>query len=83
MTPDLPPNARPVAGILWMLAAGLCFVVMTALVKSMGQGMHPIQSAFLRYLFGIVFLLPALRQLVWEVVRQPAVDRPEAPQFPV
>ncbi|SDE18505.1 DMT family transporter [Ruegeria marina] len=64
MTPDLTLDSRPVAGILWMLAAGLCFVVMTALVKSMGQGMHPIQSAFLRYLFGIVFLLPALRQIL-------------------
>ncbi|NDW44796.1 DMT family transporter [Ruegeria sp. PrR005] len=64
MTLDLSPDSRPVAGILWMLAAGLCFVVMTALVKSMGQGMHPIQSAFLRYLFGIVFLLPALRQIL-------------------
>ncbi|GAB5437724.1 DMT family transporter [Falsiruegeria mediterranea] len=55
---------RPVAGILWMLAAGLSFVVMTALVKSMGSGMHPTQSAFLRYLLGLVFFVPALGTLI-------------------
>ncbi|WP_240336640.1 DMT family transporter [Tropicibacter sp. Alg240-R139] len=52
------------AGILWMLAAGLSFVVMTALVKSMGATMHPTQSAFLRYLLGLVFFVPALGTLI-------------------
>ncbi|WP_425043669.1 DMT family transporter [Primorskyibacter sp. S87] len=55
---------RPVAGILWMLAAGLSFVGMTALVKSMGDDMHPIQAAFLRYVFGLVFLLPAIKPML-------------------
>ena len=52
---------RPLAGMLWMFTAGLSFVVMTALVKSLGPTMDPIQAAFLRFAFGLIFLLPALR----------------------
>ncbi|MFX4298766.1 MULTISPECIES: DMT family transporter [Roseobacteraceae] len=51
---------RPMTGILWMLLTGLCFVAVTALVKSMGPGMPPAQAAFLRYLLGIAFLIPML-----------------------
>ncbi len=47
-----------------MFAAGLAFVVMTALVKSLGSTMDPIQAAFLRYVLGLVFLLPALRSIL-------------------
>ncbi len=47
-----------------MFAAGLSFVVMTALVKSLGLTMDPIQAAFLRYVLGLVFLLPALRSIL-------------------
>lgn len=57
---------RPVIGVLWMLLAGLCFVGMTATVKSMGDAIPAPQSAFLRFLLGLVFLLPvlpALRQM--------------------
>ncbi|MEO1107515.1 MAG: DMT family transporter [Pseudomonadota bacterium] len=57
-------SARPIAGIFWMFAAGLSFVVMTALVKSLGSTMDPIQAAFLRYVLGLVFLLPALRLIL-------------------
>ncbi|KUJ76954.1 peptide ABC transporter permease [Ruegeria marisrubri] len=53
-------QSRPLAGMFWMLSAGISFVMMTALVKTMGTTMHPIQAAFLRYLFGLVFLIPAL-----------------------
>ncbi|WP_424831158.1 DMT family transporter [Ruegeria sp.] len=56
----LSATSRPVAGMLWMLAAGFSFVVMNALVKSLGPSVDPIQSAFLRYLLGLVFLLPVL-----------------------
>ncbi len=47
-----------------MFAAGLAFVVMTALVKSLGSTMDPVQAAFLRYVLGLVFLLPALRSIL-------------------
>ncbi len=57
-------SSRPIAGMFWMFSAGLCFVVMTALVKSLGSTMDPIQAAFLRYALGLVFLLPALRSIL-------------------
>lgn len=51
-------------GILWMLVTGLCFVAVTVMVKVMGPGMPPAQAAFLRYLLGLVFLLPMLRPII-------------------
>ncbi len=55
---------RPVAGVLWMLVTGLCFVAVTALVKYLGPRIPPPEAAFLRYLFGFIFLIPALRPLL-------------------
>ena len=57
-------DTRPVAGALWMLVTGLCFVAVTALVKYLGDRVPAPQSAFLRYLLGLVFLLPVLRPLL-------------------
>lgn len=57
------PDQRPVAGVLWMLTAGLSFVGLTAIVKHMGVGIPAAQSAFLRYLLGLVFLLPLIGKL--------------------
>lgn len=57
-------HSRPLAGMFWMFAAGLSFVAMTALVKSLGTTMDPIQAAFLRYALGLVFLLPAMRAIL-------------------
>ncbi len=47
-------------GIFWMLVTGLCFVAVTALVKYMGPRVPPAEAAFLRYVLGLVFLLPML-----------------------
>ena len=60
----LAAQTRPFAGMFWMFAAGLSFVAMTALVKSLGTSMDPIQAAFLRYALGLVFLLPAMRAIL-------------------
>ncbi len=57
-------HSRPLAGMFWMFTAGLSFVGMTALVKSLGTSMDPIQAAFLRYALGLVFLLPAARAVL-------------------
>lgn len=57
-------GARPVAGVLWMLVTGLCFVAVTALVKYLGPRVPPAEAAFLRYLLGLVFFLPMLRPLL-------------------
>ncbi|WP_299282513.1 DMT family transporter [uncultured Tateyamaria sp.] len=52
--------SRPMLGIFWMLVTGLCFVAVTALVKYMGPRVPPAEAAFLRYVLGLVFLLPML-----------------------
>ncbi|WP_027259478.1 DMT family transporter [Leisingera aquimarina] len=41
-----------------MVVTGLCFVAVTALVKHLGTRIPPAESAFLRYLLGLVFLIP-------------------------
>ncbi|APZ53901.1 EamA-like transporter family protein [Salipiger abyssi] len=46
-----------------MIVTGLCFVTVTALVKTLGGRVPAAESAFLRYLLGLVFLLPAWRSL--------------------
>ncbi len=48
-----------------MLVTGLCFVAVTALVKYMGDRIPPAESAFLRYVLGLVFLAPMIRPL-WQ-----------------
>ncbi|QEW19199.1 carboxylate/amino acid/amine transporter [Marinibacterium anthonyi] len=66
------PNSRPsrpVVGVLWMLAAGLCFVAVTALVKTLGPRIPAVESAFLRYLIGLILLVPML----WRM-KTPQID---------
>lgn len=53
----------PGVGIFWMVVTGLCFVMVTALVKALGQSVPAVEAAFLRYLLGLVFLLPMWRTL--------------------
>ena len=54
---------RPGMGIFWMMVTGLCFVAVTALVKVLGPRIPAAEAAFLRYLLGLVFLLPVLGTL--------------------
>ncbi len=58
-TPD-----RPVTGIIWMIITGLMFVAVTALVKHVGNALPAAQSAFLRYLLGLVFLVPMIKPIL-------------------
>tara|TARA_R110002094_G_scaffold91790_1_gene93885 strand:- start:1171 stop:2073 length:903 start_codon:yes stop_codon:yes gene_type:complete len=55
--------SRPLAGIFWMLVTGLCFIMVTALVKYMGPRLPSAEAAFLRYAMGLIFLLPAVGAL--------------------
>lgn len=57
------PN-RPLVGILWMVASGLMFVATTATVKHIGDRLPAPQMSFLRYLMGLVFVLPGLLTLI-------------------
>lgn len=53
----------PIKGVFWMFVTGLCFVAVTALVKFLGDRIPPAESAFLRYLLGLVFLIPMIGTL--------------------
>ncbi len=57
-------NARPIVGVFWMLVTGICFVLVTALVKYLGPRVPAPEAAFLRYALGLVFLLPMIRPLL-------------------
>lgn len=52
-----PPTTR---GLLWSTAAGLIFSLLNALMRSLTQQLDPFQSQFLRYLFGLLVLMPVV-----------------------
>lgn len=66
--------SRPVAGVLWMLATGVCFVAVTAIVKHVGSDVPAAQAAFLRYALGLVFLVPMLRPMIEARLGRPALS---------
>jgi drug/metabolite transporter (DMT)-like permease len=47
-------------GIIWMAITGLMFVAVTAIVKYVGSDLPAAQGAFLRYLLGLVFVIPMI-----------------------
>ncbi|MFT6459673.1 DMT family transporter [Pseudophaeobacter arcticus] len=60
---ELDSGKHPMIGVFWMFVTGLCFVAVTALVKYLGHRIPPAESAFLRYLLGLVFLIPMIGSL--------------------
>lgn len=56
-------EGRPIRGVLWMVLTGLFFVGVSATVKYGAQGLPAAQAAFLRYLVGLVFILPMIWRL--------------------
>ena len=54
---------KPIIGALWMATSGLCFIGVYVGVKYVGTRLPAAESAFLRYVLGLVFLLPILRNL--------------------
>jgi drug/metabolite transporter (DMT)-like permease len=47
-----------------MLVTGAMFVAVTAIVKHIGPGLPAAESGFLRYLLGLVFLIPMIRPII-------------------
>jgi drug/metabolite transporter (DMT)-like permease len=47
-----------VRGLLWSMAAGLLFVVLNTLMRSLTLQLDPFQTQFLRYVFGLLVMLP-------------------------
>jgi drug/metabolite transporter (DMT)-like permease len=52
-------------GAFWMIVSCACFAVLTAIIRYTTADVHPFQVAFLRNLFGLMFMLP----WVWHVGR--------------
>lgn len=56
-----PDKHNPVAGILWMLVACLCFTASLSLVKAIQDaGLTPFQAVLFRQVFGLLLLSPVL-----------------------
>ena len=51
----------PVRGMLWMVGGGLCFSLLNTLARALSQQLDVYQAQFLRYLMGLLVMLP----LVW------------------
>jgi len=57
-TAHLSPTAR---GLMWAACSGALFCVLNALMRGLAQQLPPMQTQFLRYVFGVLVMLP----LVW------------------
>jgi drug/metabolite transporter (DMT)-like permease len=51
---------RPAEGVLWMVATGIAFVGVNGVVRHLGTDLPAAQSAFIRFVFGLLFLAPAI-----------------------
>ena len=47
-------------GMLWVALSGLVFTLLNTIVRNITLSLDPFQSQFLRYLFGVVAMLPLL-----------------------
>lgn len=50
----------PLEGILWMVLSGLSFVAVNGTVHYLGTALPAPQTAFIRFVYGLIFLSPAL-----------------------
>lgn len=62
--------SRTLAGIFWMIVTGLAFVAVSTIVKHMGGRVPAAEAAFLRYLLGLVFLIPMIGPMRREGISQ-------------
>ena len=62
------PQQSNLLGCLWMLAGGLLFVAVTVLVRHLGSDMPAVEAAFIRYLIGVILLLPMIWRLRWRLI---------------
>ncbi len=46
-----------------MMLSGVMFVAVTGIVRHLGTDMSPSQAAFIRYIFGLILLVPLLFRL--------------------
>lgn len=58
-----------VKGLLWTLASGLCFVLLNTMSRYLTAQLPPLESQFLRYLFGFLVMLPLVARTGWAAWR--------------
>ena len=64
------PQHSNILGCLWMVAGGLLFVAVTVLVRHLGSDMPAVEAAFIRYLIGVLLLLPLIWRMRWRGIRR-------------
>ncbi|MDD9908062.1 MAG: DMT family transporter [Ahrensia sp.] len=62
-----PDASRRLQGIAWMVVSTLMFVSVTGIVRYLGSDLPAPESAFIRYAFGLLLMLPAY----WAMLRNP------------
>ena len=65
--PEARSDNRALEGIGWMVFTGLCFVVVTGIVRYLGSNLPAAESAFIRYLIGIFLVGP----IILRIIRKP------------
>ena len=58
--PQRPQRTALVRGILWIMLSGLLFSVLNAGLRYVALDLPPLVTSFLRFCFGILFILPIL-----------------------
>ena len=64
----LAARRHTVAGALWMVLAGLLFVIVAVIVRHLGSDMPAVEAAFIRYVIGLLLLMPVLLRMNWRRV---------------
>ena len=59
----------PVRGMLWMVCGGLCFSVLNTTARALSQQLDVYQTQFLRYLMGLIVMLPLVWRHGWQAYR--------------
>ena len=65
-TAHLNPVTR---ALLWSMSAGLLFCLLNTIARTLTQQLHPMQTQFLRYLFGLLVMLPLVLRAGWRAYR--------------
>lgn len=63
------PKHNYLSGALWMVAGGLLFVAVAVLVRHLGSDLPAVEAAFIRYVFGLIILIPVIMRMQWRRVR--------------
>jgi len=63
----MPQNSEKnyLAGALWMVAGGLLFVAVAVTVRLLGSDLPAVEAAFIRYVFGLLILVPVILRMHW------------------